>query len=620
MAHQTYAEFLAAHYLRHCGMAAPQMLHLILYPDGSGKVVSQLQEVAAWLALMEPPVFRALVRSDPETLLRSDVTSLTDGDRAELARNLLSTIEAEDVLDDHAIFAFYGRLKNPDLEGILRPYITDATRGAEVRRVAIGIAQECGVQGLAPELARVAVTAEEPNLVRVRAAAAVKGLDVPESNAALRPLALRSGDDDPDDELKGYGLSATWPGHLSAAELFGVLKPQKNRNLFGMYRRFLDTADVSGLRRSDFLIALCWAKEHLGQDRRIDPLCALAWRILAVATGQIQDPDVAEAMAEAMVRGWDYVPEDGPVASALRASAEVRQTLTRVTLPKVVSNPFGASILLDTCALSGVDALWLLGELETATIPGVQELLSGVFLRVFHSLSVEDYDLTLTAARGIPALADALAPFRNPVLLDSPMAAAMRSDYVRAQQYRHVGTDADTPTNLDPQRIRAILDSQPSEGFWRVCRILDEYAQSRSSDAPSVLAAWSELESDLGYRVIEAAEAYAVGFAPLRDTPWWKDGRFSYAEIAGFWALMLLSSCRQAPARFALLTDKVWDKWTAIVASFPFPKENDLYAWVLQEAHRRHPEQVVQVLGDVIDGENERYGDIYCLPALSSVE
>jgi hypothetical protein len=48
--HQVYAEYLAAQYLVDHQLPVPAILRLILHPDGSGAVVPQLRETAAWLS------------------------------------------------------------------------------------------------------------------------------------------------------------------------------------------------------------------------------------------------------------------------------------------------------------------------------------------------------------------------------------------------------------------------------------------------------------------------------------------------------------------------------------------------------------------------------------------
>src|SRR5260370_20251381 len=82
-------------------MSVEQILSLIGHPDDpQGKLIPQLYETAAWIACMEPEVFRAIMHVEPEILLRSDVTTADAQDRADLVGALLQYYEDEGALDD----------------------------------------------------------------------------------------------------------------------------------------------------------------------------------------------------------------------------------------------------------------------------------------------------------------------------------------------------------------------------------------------------------------------------------------------------------------------------------------------------------------------------------------
>lgn len=72
-AHQTYAEFLAAWYLKHHDLKFSQILSLIYHPDG--RVIPQLQETTAWLASMRADVFEKVMETDPHVLLQSELVN-----------------------------------------------------------------------------------------------------------------------------------------------------------------------------------------------------------------------------------------------------------------------------------------------------------------------------------------------------------------------------------------------------------------------------------------------------------------------------------------------------------------------------------------------------------------
>src|SRR5665213_4426423 len=100
---------------------------------------------------------------------------------------------------------------------------------------------------------------------------------------ALRPLALGTSGEDPTDELKGYGLLATWPTNLSAKEMFTTLVPIKEHNIIGgPYNRFLDGI-ASQLRPTDIVVALNWARQHAKGHDQTDKLHKVATDILEKA-------------------------------------------------------------------------------------------------------------------------------------------------------------------------------------------------------------------------------------------------------------------------------------------------------------------------------------------------
>src|SRR5262249_41860411 len=96
--HRTYAEYLAACYLSSHRITLPQIMTLLLHTDTREyRLVPQLHETAAWLATMQPTVFRSIMEIDPEVLLKSDVAIASEQDRADLVAALLA-LEPEERL------------------------------------------------------------------------------------------------------------------------------------------------------------------------------------------------------------------------------------------------------------------------------------------------------------------------------------------------------------------------------------------------------------------------------------------------------------------------------------------------------------------------------------------
>src|SRR4029077_18012291 len=99
-AHQTYAEFLAARYVLQHDLATPQILGLLRHPgEVTGKIVPQLEEVAAWIAMRRVEVFDAILPADPSVLLRSDIATGDEESRDKVVRALLDAFESNRAYD-----------------------------------------------------------------------------------------------------------------------------------------------------------------------------------------------------------------------------------------------------------------------------------------------------------------------------------------------------------------------------------------------------------------------------------------------------------------------------------------------------------------------------------------
>ena len=110
----------------------------------------------------------------------------------------------------------------------LQPYISDKAKGNVVRRVAIHIAEACGVHTGQEHLVEISLDTSDAHEIRVAAAFAILRVGNESAKHSMRPLVLSTtAGPDPDDDLKGCGLECCWPEYLSAEELFQALTPQK---------------------------------------------------------------------------------------------------------------------------------------------------------------------------------------------------------------------------------------------------------------------------------------------------------------------------------------------------------------------------------------------------------
>jgi hypothetical protein len=457
-AHQTYAEFLAASYLLDRRVAAARILQLVLHLDGSGKVVPQLRETAAWLASMSVDLFRAIARTDPETILRSDVASASGSDRAELARELLTSFESGDILEDHGLYRYFAGLNNPDLPDIIRPYLTDRLRPAGARGAAIDIAGACKVTVLQGELVRMALDPTEIEHLRVRAAFTVTQIGDVAGRAALRPLAFGNAGPDPDDELKGCALEANWPERLSAEELFAVMTEPKNPNFIGTYHHFLASHPVQHLKVEDLEAALKWAAGQVGGHSEIDPLAKIAWNIISRAIDHTDRSEVCELLAHTLVEQWPAFSYDRRITDRLQGAENNRRRIAKAMLPKLVSNPHAAIILTDTCALGSHDVPWLVSEMEATTSSEEQAILAWVISRRLDSSDVDTFDAVLSAAKNYPSLWQELRPLVEAVDLNSSEAEKIKEHYRQFQKHqRPPESESEPSAPTDSEALNEIL-------------------------------------------------------------------------------------------------------------------------------------------------------------------
>jgi predicted NACHT family NTPase len=313
-AHQTYGEFLAAHYLIRRGVKTEQAMSLIVHPgDEHGRLTPQLHETAAWLASMSPEVFRKTIDVDPEILLRSDVASTDLEDKAKLVDTMLRLYDEEKLLDVNLVSqSQYRKLEHPSLAEQLRPYIADAAKGFVVRGVALDIAEACSLRSLQGEVADIALDDGQPFPVRWRAARFVVHVGDGPTRSRLKPLATGKAGEDPNDDLKSCGLDAVWPEYMSAEELFELL-PWPNENYSGSYAWLRSHKLAEGLTPTDLPVALAWVEGQEGCQDLSYSLRELMDQIMSLAWEHLDAPKVRSAFARAALgrlRHYDEIVQE----------------------------------------------------------------------------------------------------------------------------------------------------------------------------------------------------------------------------------------------------------------------------------------------------------------------
>ena len=161
--HQTFGEFLAAHYLVSRAFTRRQIHSLVCAPDEPAlRITPQLQETAGWLATLDSAIFNEILENEPEVLLRGDVATADAEARQKLVDRLLARVGTGEIPDLFGMpRARLNKLDHPGLEEQLRPLINAQSENVDVRNAAIDVAEACHLKTLADDLASRALDESE---------------------------------------------------------------------------------------------------------------------------------------------------------------------------------------------------------------------------------------------------------------------------------------------------------------------------------------------------------------------------------------------------------------------------------------------------------------------------
>ena len=641
-AHQTYAEFLAARFLTRT-MSVEQILSLIRHPDDPrGKLIPQLYETAAWIACMEPHVFRAIMRVEPDVLLGSDIATADVRDRADLVDALLQYYEIERALDDfRRNAARYQKLAQPGLATQLEPYLLEKTKGHVARRVAIEIAEACQERDLVDTLVSVALDGTNEHVIRVSAAAAVGQLGDDAAKARLEPL-LRDGND-PDDELKGMVLRALWPGYLTADELFATLTVPQDLHLIGMYEGFLSSERVvEHLHEADLPVALAWAQQQaLAQHRTIsnlvDGILMLAWQSL-------EAPEIVQAFSQvvrqrferhaAMIGGEMFTSSTrvGTFMQRMREDAGGRRMLLEALLPfwKESSSTLDALVFSQTPIVYEEDMAWLLERLQQETDEPTQHKLVQIIRWLFREGIPAHVEAVWEASQTQPLLAQAFRWLLEPVFIHSPQAQELKRAYY-AQQERHEPLPKPDPLDPSPavmiQQLLEKYDSGNLDAWWQLNRVLTiapestHYGDELAADL-TTLPGWQAADEPTRARLIKAAHGYILARASEaqralqeRMHTWLGTSlTIDFHLYAGYRSFRLLQ--REAPALLETIPPVVWQQWAPMLASYPLQRDDiamEYHHRLIHAAYQHASAEIIATCLAQIDQQNQEMHSLNCL-------
>ena len=636
--HQSYMEFLAARYLILHQLSIQQIKSLIyLSNDPDQMVIPQLKETIGWLNSIMPVMIQETIKTDPQSMLSSDIASMESRLRRDLVESLLKQFEQQIIVDsDWGRYSQYQKLKHPDLELQLKPYIKDKAKHFLVRRVAIDIAEECEVKTLQNLLANVALDSSDMLQIRDQAAHAVSKIGDAKTRLRLKPLAMKKQQDDEDDQLKGSALRALWPDHLNTQETLKVLTPPKRDNLFGSYAGFLmEFPDQLGIE--DLPTALKWAKKNPGERTGFPhQYTKLTERILFRAWHHLDEKKILEAYAEAIIPRIENYLSICPSSIGGREDKlpqpltdETRKNLIKAFVRKVkkyrkyslVSSMVRPQIIFDN------DLEWLIRELKAEKNPTIEEIWVEIIHDVYRPDNPDHTEVILQTIPGNKMLSDKFQSYFAAVKIDSPQAKEERNSFEKYKklEMQHKQEEADQKKAITPsvyERIKTCLEqfeNGDSDAWFQLCMemTLEDNSRYYGNELNSDLTSqpgWKVCDRFLKERIVKAAKKYIL--ENDANTNHWLGKDISHRPAtAGYKAFIMLR--KLDPEFLNSLSTDTWEKWASIIIGYHensgVTGEDVVFLEIIKQAYQNAPQKVIDTLLILIDKENEKYDSLFIL-------
>ncbi|NEO70020.1 hypothetical protein [Moorena sp. SIO3H5] len=607
--HQTYAEFLAAWYLKEHNVSVSffqRRFYLSededpeqLSKDPEQKLIPQLHETAAWLATMIPQIREVILSTDPDVLLHSDIPP-DPSLREALVSNLLKEYEQGKLLNQKIInYRLYEKLKHPKLAEQLRPYIVDAskpsgcisllqlgknynktsrlrfffknttyTQPIDARYTAITIAEVCQLKELQNELLTLATDSTETIELRIIAVQAIGEIGDKNSRLKLKPLALNPLPEDEYGRLKGsclQALSNDQFNDLTDDELLDALTPPSQIKLISdSYPWFLSS--------------------------KILPMLKEKWLI---------EPRLKS----------DFIKKYGKSNIFIKILVNLKK----------VDSDFVLDLIGDIYLkprLADHDQDWMQDEVLRSRW---EKLHKDFAQRIYDT-----FELNNTAS--IDAIIERYYKFANPKWLSEQFLDYFNYSEQGEQASEKARNHRPQQKLLEPSHIKRIILSlnQLEDGnlsaWWQLNMAMaleqdSRYYNHECEPDLTKFSGWQEVDELTRTRIIQGAENYIINQKDI-NTDW--IGKKSLCldlyipELAGYKAFLLLLN--KAPKILETIPSEKWGIWAPVIIAFPLGSENyNSCLELVKIVYSKAPDQVIKTLDILIDKENEQSDYIFII-------
>ena len=633
-AHQTYAEFLAAEWVCQNQLSLAGISALTEHrAEGSAKVVPQLYEAAAWIAMQRPDVLEHTAEIDPHVLLRSDVSAMDVVIRERITAQLLIHFEngallPRSVLNSEPLKA----LNHPALSQQLKPYLADPSKNEGSRWAAVEIAEACNLIDLQDDLANLALDSKAPYHVRYQAAFAVSRIAGTRCRERLMPLASLSEEEDPNDNLRGCALMALWPECISAEKLFSLLIRPYHPNHLGFYQMFMGQGLIRHLTPTDLPAALRWIVREVGPVMELNPLEDPVGEIMRMAWEYSDTPEVLDELAAVAFQRLELY--QSPFQDGRRAMQHPdypndanRRRLIDKLVALSIHDPIRLERLLSQsyCLLSHNDLDWLKECLVQLSDKVLRRAYATLLMHALDKSRPEDIDFLLETCQTSDEMRELTTGWFDPIILGSDRATEMREQYERYQEMQR--RDTAEPPLLHPNlgahiemRLTALETGKPYAWEW-LNRILQlepssPYPRYELEADLTSLPGWKQADERTRNRIVAGAERFLAQGEPEHED-WTVSGNLPVSAMAGYRAIRLLMILK--PEATIGLSGEIWAKWVPIILNYPHldSDRDQLQEEMIFCAYQRAPSDVIRCLLLAIDRENAQHKYVFVLRRMS---
>jgi len=615
--HQSYAEFLAAQYLKHRGMPTAEIVALLTdTSDNTRRIIPQLEETACWVADIVPSVWVSLVTSNADIFLRCD-SHWTDNQRVLLVKSYLELVRRHEVAEiNWQLKHIYSRLSHPGLADQLRPVIVDRSEDPLVRETAIDIAGYCALSAAATELIAVFVDTGDIFRVRKHAAIALKEAATDGIRVLLKQEDVMSWTGDMDDDLKGYYLQILWPSHMTLDELLPLLPPKKQKYT-GSYKMFLQYELPKSLSDNDLPRMIDWLRENDIDFDILGDFGYLPSKVFARSLGLMHHPSTRDAVLRLLSfdeqhlhRLWHGHIKTGEITTESRLNFWEAVVNSDLDITRLLSR----STMRSEGLLSPKDTVRLICRYRGCSDLQVRARWRRLIFLVFSFEDSGALELLSELAQSDPAMAEDLAAHTScRVVPDEEN--WVREDYMRERA--RVGAQPAIKPSL-PQVITRMLDDYESGKIEAYCKIFDVLDWDPEGSQNIVALGlrfsegkvWKSLTAEVQKRILHAAPAYlnaqSVEEEKVRDRQQW------YLAYGLLNPLLVLLFDEHRHTLHAL-TDDLWGKWIGVFFAYSSRRNGsheEAYSTILSLAYSKAKQPFLTALrrhlAAGIDNDSER--------------